>query len=152
MSIEIKVPAMGESVTEATVARWFKKPGDAVKRDEPLVELETDKVTVEVPAPADGAIESIAVKEGDTVQVGTILGAIAEGKSGNASAPKAAVKPAAAPKQAAPAPKQVCGTQSRRTDDAVRAPHRGRKRIEPGERFGNRQGWPRGEGRHAGSP
>jgi pyruvate/2-oxoglutarate dehydrogenase complex dihydrolipoamide acyltransferase (E2) component len=64
MTIEIKVPAMGESVTEATVARWFKKEGDAVKRDEPLLELETDKVTVEVPAPADGAIESISVKAG----------------------------------------------------------------------------------------
>ena len=115
MSIEIKVPAMGESVTEATVARWFKKEGDAVKRDEPLLELETDKVTVEVPAPADGAIESIAVKEGDTVQVGTILGAIAEGKIGNASAPKAAApKPAAAPapKPAAPpAPKPVAAAQ-----------------------------------------
>ena len=82
MSIEIKVPAMGESVTEATVARWFKKEGDAVARDEPLLELETDKVTVEVPAPADGAIESIAAKAGDTVQVGAVLGAIAEGKAG----------------------------------------------------------------------
>ena len=110
MSIEIKVPAMGESVTEATVARWFKKEGDAVARDEPLLELETDKVTVEVPAPADGAIESISVKAGDTVQVGSVLGAIAEGKSGKATpvmsrnpdavAPKAAPeasKPAAAP-------------------------------------------------------
>lgn len=102
MSIEIKVPTMGESVTEATVARWFKKEGDAVKRDEPILELETDKVTVEVPAPADGAIESIAVKEGDTVQVGTILGAIAEGKTGKPSAPPAKNSDAAAPK---PAPK-----------------------------------------------
>ena len=85
MSIEIKVPAMGESVTEATVARWFKKEGDAVHRDEPLLELETDKVTVEVPAPADGAIEKITVKAGDTVQVGSILGAIAEGKAGKAT-------------------------------------------------------------------
>ena len=82
MSIEIKVPAMGESVTEATVARWFKKEGDAVHRDEPLLELETDKVTVEVPAPADGAIESISVKAGGTVQVGSVLGAIAEGQAG----------------------------------------------------------------------
>ena len=106
MTIEIKVPAMGESVTEATVARWFKKEGDAVKRDEPLLELETDKVTVEVPAPADGAIESISVKAGDTVQVGALLGSIAEGKAGAASAPKpAAVAPAqAAPAPAAPAP------------------------------------------------
>ena len=107
MSIQIKVPAMGESVTEATVARWFKKEGDAVTRDEPLCELETDKVTVEVPAPADGAIESISVKEGDTVQVGTILGAIAEGKSGAASAkaaPVAAPKPVEPPKPVAQAP------------------------------------------------
>ena len=57
MTIEIKVPAMGESVTEATISKWFKKEGDVVKRDEPLLELETDKVTVEVPSPADGAIE-----------------------------------------------------------------------------------------------
>jgi 2-oxoglutarate dehydrogenase E2 component (dihydrolipoamide succinyltransferase) len=107
MAVEIKVPAMGESVTEATVARWFKKEGEAVKRDEPLVELETDKVTVEVPSPADGAIESIAVKEGATVGVGALLGAIAEGKAGAAkTADKAAAKPeskAEAPKPAAAA-------------------------------------------------
>jgi 2-oxoglutarate dehydrogenase E2 component (dihydrolipoamide succinyltransferase) len=102
MSTDIKVPPMGESVTEATVARWFKKEGDAVKRDEPLLELETDKVTVEVPSPADGAIESIAVQQGATVSVGAVLGAIAEGKAGAAAkaapAPKAeALKPAATP-------------------------------------------------------
>ena len=104
MTTDIKVPAMGESVTEATVARWFKKEGDTVKRDEPLLELETDKVTVEVPAPADGALESISVKAGDTVQVGTLLGTLAEGQAGataakpaaKAEAPRAAV-PAAAP-------------------------------------------------------
>src|SRR5215475_6907660 len=100
MSIEIKVPAMGESVTEATVARWFKKEGESVARDEPLLELETDKVTVEVPAPAAGAIESITVQAGATVQVGAILGSIAEGKA--APAPKAE-----APKAAAPAPAAV---------------------------------------------
>ena len=61
MAIEIKVPAMGESVTEATVGRWFKQQGEAVSRDEPLLELETDKVTIEVPAPSEGALESIAV-------------------------------------------------------------------------------------------
>jgi 2-oxoglutarate dehydrogenase E2 component (dihydrolipoamide succinyltransferase) len=98
MSIEIKVPAMGESVTEATVARWFKKEGENVARDEPLLELETDKVTVEVPSPADGALESIAVKEGDTVQVGALLGAIAEGAKGAASAVVAKNPQAAAPK------------------------------------------------------
>jgi 2-oxoglutarate dehydrogenase E2 component (dihydrolipoamide succinyltransferase) len=103
MSIEIKVPAMGESVTEATVARWFKKEGDAVARDEPLLELETDKVTVEVPAPADGAIESITVKAGDTVQVGSVLGAIAEGKAGKPTPVMSRNPDAVAPKTA-PAP------------------------------------------------
>jgi 2-oxoglutarate dehydrogenase E2 component (dihydrolipoamide succinyltransferase) len=102
MSIEIKVPAMGESVTEATVARWFKKEGDAVKRDEPLLELETDKVTVEVPAPADGAIESISVKAGDTVQVGTLLGSIAEGAAGKAAPPAAKAAKTETPKAEAP--------------------------------------------------
>ena len=101
MTVEIKVPAMGESVTEATISKWFKKEGDAVKRDEPLLELETDKVTVEVPSPADGAIESISAQAGATVSVGALLGAIAEGQAGAASkpaAPKAeAPKPAAAP-------------------------------------------------------
>jgi 2-oxoglutarate dehydrogenase E2 component (dihydrolipoamide succinyltransferase) len=106
MSIDIKVPAMGESVTEATVARWFKKEGDTVARDEPLVELETDKVTVEVPSPSDGSIESISVQSGATVQVGAILGAISQGA---ASVKPAAAKPApvaapvAAPVQAKPA-------------------------------------------------
>src|SRR3954469_12917389 len=105
MSIDIKVPAMGESVTEATVARWFKKEGDAVKRDEPLLELETDKVTVEVPSPADGAIESISVAQGATVSVGAILGAIAEGAAGKTSAVAASHPQAARPTPVAEAPK-----------------------------------------------
>jgi 2-oxoglutarate dehydrogenase E2 component (dihydrolipoamide succinyltransferase) len=109
MSIDIKVPAMGESVTEATVARWFKKEGDTVTRDEPLVELETDKVTVEVPSPSDGSIESISVQSGATVQVGAILGAISQGVvSAKPAAPKPApapvAAPVAAPVQAAPTP------------------------------------------------
>ncbi|HEY3779137.1 MAG TPA: 2-oxoglutarate dehydrogenase complex dihydrolipoyllysine-residue succinyltransferase [Rhizomicrobium sp.] len=105
MTIEIKVPAMGESVTEATVARWFKKEGEAVARDEPLLELETDKVTVEVPAPADGAIESIAAQAGATVQVGALLGAIAEGAAPKkAVAPAPAANPAQKPAAAAKAP------------------------------------------------
>jgi len=104
MSTDIKVPAMGESVTEATVARWFKKEGDAVKRDEPLLELETDKVTVEVPSPADGTIESISVSQGATVNVGTILGAIAEGKAGATPKAAPAAAKAEAPKAAAPVP------------------------------------------------
>jgi len=97
MSIEIKVPAMGESVTEATVGHWLKKEGDAVARDETILELETDKVAVEVPAPADGVIEKISAKEGDTVEVGALLGTITEGKAVAKTAPKptqASAKPA----------------------------------------------------------
>ncbi|KZL19960.1 2-oxoglutarate dehydrogenase complex dihydrolipoyllysine-residue succinyltransferase [Pseudovibrio sp. WM33] len=100
MATEIRVPTLGESVTEATIAQWFKKPGDAVNADEPLVELETDKVTVEVPAPVAGKLDSIDVKEGETVEVGTLLGSIAEGAAGAVSAPAAEAAPAA---KAAPA-------------------------------------------------
>src|SRR3954471_20778530 len=76
---EIRVPTLGESVTEATIGKWFKKPGDAVAVDEPLVELETDKVTIEVPAPAAGTLSGIAAKDGETVAVGALLGEIKEG-------------------------------------------------------------------------
>ena len=76
---EIRVPTLGESVTEATIGKWFKKPGEAVAVDEPLVELETDKVTIEVPAPAAGVLADIAAKDGDTVAVGAVLGQIKEG-------------------------------------------------------------------------
>jgi 2-oxoglutarate dehydrogenase E2 component (dihydrolipoamide succinyltransferase) len=104
MSTEIKVPAMGESVTEATVARWFKKVGDTVARDEPLVELETDKVTVEVPSPAAGTLESIAVETGATVQVGTVLGSIAEGAGAAKPAPAAPPRPVTQPAPPSPPP------------------------------------------------
>ena len=90
MATEIKVPALGESVTEATIAKWFKAEGDAVAMDEPLVELETDKVTVEVPAPVAGVMAAISVKEGDTVNVGTVLGAITEGAAAAAPAKRRA--------------------------------------------------------------
>jgi 2-oxoglutarate dehydrogenase E2 component (dihydrolipoamide succinyltransferase) len=83
MALEIKVPPLGESVTEATVAKWYKNVGDSVKADEILVELETDKVTLEVNAEADGAIKAINAKEGDTVAIGDILGVIEAGASGN---------------------------------------------------------------------
>ena len=83
MSVEIKVPTLGESVTEATIAKWLKKPGDSVKADEPLVELETDKVSLEVPAPAAGVLQDVAAEEGSDVEVGAVLGTIDE----NASAP-----------------------------------------------------------------
>jgi 2-oxoglutarate dehydrogenase E2 component (dihydrolipoamide succinyltransferase) len=85
MATEIKVPTLGESVTEATVGQWFKQEGDAVLRDEPLVELETDKVTVEVPAPAAGRLEKIVVKDGETVGVGSLLGTLQEGAAGKAA-------------------------------------------------------------------
>jgi len=97
---DIRVPTLGESVTEATVGKWFKQPGEAVAVDEPLVELETDKVTLEVPAPAAGVLSGIAVKQGETVAVGALLGQISDGAG-------AAAKPAAAPaakEQEAPKP------------------------------------------------
>ena len=101
---DIRVPTLGESVTEATVGKWFKRPGDPVAVDEPLVELETDKVTLEVPAPAAGVLSDIAVKDGDTVAVGALLGQIKEGAG---AAPKPAPttqKPAEQPKPAPAAP------------------------------------------------
>jgi 2-oxoglutarate dehydrogenase E2 component (dihydrolipoamide succinyltransferase) len=76
---EIRVPALGESVTEATIGKWFKKAGDVVAVDEPVVELETDKVTIEVPSPAAGVLTDVAAKDGETVAVGALLGAIKEG-------------------------------------------------------------------------
>jgi len=111
MATEVKVPALGESVTEATVAQWFKKAGDAVSVDEPLVELETDKVTVEVPAPASGVLTEILIEPGTTVEIGAILASIGEG-SGKVAAKPAAKKeepkkeePKKAEAAPAPAPK-----------------------------------------------
>jgi 2-oxoglutarate dehydrogenase E2 component (dihydrolipoamide succinyltransferase) len=97
MATEIRVPTLGESVTEATVGQWLKKVGDVVKADEPLVELETDKVTLEVPAPSAGVIASIEAKDGSTVGIGALLGSI------NADA-AAVAKAASTAKAAAPAP------------------------------------------------
>jgi len=99
---EIRVPTLGESVTEATIGRWFKKAGDNVKVDEPLVELETDKVTIEVPAPSAGVLSEIVAKEGDTVAVGALLAQLAAGAGAPAAAAPAAAK-AAAPAPAKPA-------------------------------------------------
>ena len=89
---EIRVPTLGESVTEATIGRWFKKAGDAVRADEALAELETDKVTLEVNAPAAGVLAEIVAKEGETVGPGALLGQIAEGAAAPA---KSASKPSA---------------------------------------------------------
>ena len=103
---DIRVPTLGESVTEATVGKWFKQPGDAVAVDEPLVELETDKVTLEVPAPAAGVLSAVAVKNGDTVAVGALLGQIKEGAGAAPKAPAPAAKPAETSKQAPAAPQR----------------------------------------------
>ena len=81
MANQILVPSLGESITEATVSKWYKQIGEKVDSDEPLVELETDKVNVEVPSPLKGTLSAIQVKEGDTVQVGALLGLINEGGS-----------------------------------------------------------------------
>ncbi len=104
--MEIKVPALGESVTEATVAQWFIAPGEAIAVDEPLVELETDKVTVEVPAPASGVLESIAVEDGATVEVGALLGILTPGEAAKSArvAEPAVAAPAASPAEAHLAP------------------------------------------------
>src|SRR3954463_2366 len=102
MALEIKVPALGESVTEATVSKWLVKAGDAVTVDQPLCELETDKVTVEVNAMSAGTVVALAVAEGATVQVGGVLCHIDAGASGVIANPAAV--PTAAPPRAAAAP------------------------------------------------
>src|SRR5271157_3868085 len=102
MAIEIRVPTLGESISEATVGKWFKKAGETVRADEPLVELETDKVTLEVNAPGAGVLSEITADTGETVSIGALLGEVSAG-SGGAAAPAAAPKAEPAPK-AAPAP------------------------------------------------
>jgi 2-oxoglutarate dehydrogenase E2 component (dihydrolipoamide succinyltransferase) len=108
MSVEIRVPSLGESVTEATVAKWFKQIGDPVEADEPLVELETDKVTLEFNAPASGVLAEIAVEEGGEVEVGALLGSINEDAAG-ATAP---ARPRAAESPARPAPAEGNGAMA----------------------------------------
>ncbi|MDO8423046.1 MAG: 2-oxoglutarate dehydrogenase complex dihydrolipoyllysine-residue succinyltransferase [Parvibaculum sp.] len=127
MATEVKVPALGESVTEATVAQWFKKAGDQVNVDEPLVELETDKVTIEVPAPASGVLSEVLVESGTTVEIGAILAMIGEG-SGKVSAkpaakkeePKKAEAPAPAPAPVAAKPAAVPAAAATTQAPAVR--------------------------------
>jgi 2-oxoglutarate dehydrogenase E2 component (dihydrolipoamide succinyltransferase) len=118
---EIRVPTLGESVTEATIGKWFKKAGEAVAVDEPLVELETDKVTIEVPAPAAGVLSEIAAKDGETVAVGAILGQIKEGAG---AAPAAKAAPAAPPPaaKATPAPVAAPAAAAAKVVDAPLAP------------------------------
>ncbi|MCZ2203533.1 2-oxoglutarate dehydrogenase complex dihydrolipoyllysine-residue succinyltransferase [Bartonella sp. A05] len=93
MATEIRVPTLGESVTEATIGKWFKHLGETVSMDEPLVELETDKVTVEVPSPVAGKLSEIIAKEGDTVEVNALLGLVESGVAGVASSSSPAVAP-----------------------------------------------------------
>src|SRR5262245_36099614 len=100
MAVDLKVPPLGESITEAVVGKWNKKKGDSVAADEPIVVLETDKVTIDVPAPAAGALLEISFKEGDKVRVGEVLGRIEAGAG--ATAPQPAAAPAAAAPAAAP--------------------------------------------------
>ena len=121
MAVDIVVPTLGESVTEATVAKWYKAAGDRVEIDEPLVELETDKVAVEVNAQAAGVIDEILVPTGGEVAVGAVLGRIAEGGAGKA-APKPAAAPAAAPAPAAAAPAPVAAAPASVPADAPLAP------------------------------
>ena len=123
MSTEIRVPNLGESVTEATVSQWFKGEGDSVNADEPLLELETDKVSVEVPAPAAGTLAEIAVKTGETVEVGALLGQISEGggaakPSGNGAA-AAAAAPAAAEAKTEAKPAEAAGKPAEGGGEAV---------------------------------
>ena len=153
---EIRVPTLGESVTEATIGKWFKKPGDAVAVDEPLVELETDKVTIEVPAPAAGVLGDIAAKDGETVAVGALLGQIKEGAGAPAAeacrcAPAAAKASTTTPINAEPADaaRRRCAVR-RHAARAVGAQDGGRdrRRSRQGRRL--RQGRPRHQGRHDG--
>jgi 2-oxoglutarate dehydrogenase E2 component (dihydrolipoamide succinyltransferase) len=123
MATEIRVPSLGESVVEATVGQWFKQAGDAVAADEPLVELETDKVTVEVPAPASGVLAEIAVKQGDTVAVGAVLGTIGDGAAmPEAAAPVRTPAPPTEPKklEREPSPRQEIGMEEMPPSPAAR--------------------------------
>ena len=130
---EIRVPTLGESITEATIGKWFKKPGDAVAVDEPLVELETEKVTIEVPAPAAGVLSDIAAKDGETVAVGALLGQIQDGAGAPARKPDA--KPAeakAAEAKAAPAKAENAAAPIAAAADAPLAPSVRRLSAESG--------------------
>jgi 2-oxoglutarate dehydrogenase E2 component (dihydrolipoamide succinyltransferase) len=129
MATDIRVPSLGESVVEATVGQWFKQKGDAVAADEPLVELETDKVTVEVPAPASGVLSEISVKPGETVAVGALLGAITDGKAkpGQAKPQQVAAEPAVAEAKAAsaePVPRAAATPPTEAPKELEREPQR----------------------------
>ncbi|MAJ07277.1 biotin/lipoyl-containing protein, partial [Ponticaulis sp.] len=96
-TVDVEVPAMGESVSEGTLSSWLKQPGDSISKDDILVEIETDKVAVEVPSPVDGVLSEVLVAEGETVSIGTVIARVSGGEGGAAA-------PAAAPAASAPAP------------------------------------------------
>src|SRR5690348_6644765 len=113
MSIEVKVPVLPESVSDATIASWHKNPGDAVKRDENLVDLETDKVVLEVPAPADGVLKEIRAKQGDTVGSQDVIAVIEEGAAKTAPAETKKAESATQKSEAKPAPAEKTGLWTR---------------------------------------
>ncbi|AHK42640.1 MULTISPECIES: 2-oxoglutarate dehydrogenase complex dihydrolipoyllysine-residue succinyltransferase [Ensifer] len=129
MATEIRVPTLGESVSEATVGTWFKKVGDAIKADEPLLELETDKVTIEVPAPSAGVLSEIVALAGETVGLGALLGQIAAG-SGAAAAPVAAAEKKAEPAAAAPAAQPAVAAAAPAASSMPPAPSAGKLLAE----------------------
>ncbi len=137
MAIEIRVPTLGESISEATVGKWFKKAGEPVRADEPLVELETDKVTLEVNAPGAGVLSEITAETGQTVAIGALLGQL----SGGAAAPAAAPAPAA--QKAAPAPAAAMPPAPSPAKIAAE------NRIDLAGVAGKRQAGPGAEGRRA---
>ena len=110
MATEIRVPTLGESVTEATIGRWFKKPGESVKADEPLLELETDKVTLEVNAPSAGVLAEVVAKDGETVGPGALLGQIQAGGEAAATPPPSPAPTASAEPAQPPAPQPTAST------------------------------------------
>jgi len=134
MATEVKVPVLPESVSDATIATWHKKVGDAVKRDENLLDLETDKVVLEVPAPVDGVIKEIKFKEGDTVTSQQLLAIIEEGAVAAAPAPAAEAPKAEAPKAAAPAAPAAAAAPAPAAKSAP-APAAGVETLPPGARF-----------------
>ena len=147
MATEILVPVLGESITEATLGEWLKQPGEAVAADEPVASLETDKVSVEVPAPAAGVMGQHAVQPGDTVNVGAMIGTIEAG-DGAAAAPKAEAAPAAAPTPA-PAPAeaaQQAPAPAEHVDAAALSPSVRRAILEHGVDQGHGQGRPHHQG------
>ena len=143
MATEIRVPTLGESITEATVGKWFKKAGESVQADEPLVELETDKVTLEVNAPAPGVLSEIAAETGETVAIGALLGQLSGGAAASPGGEAAASAPAGAPRP----------RRARRLDRDAAGAGRGqdRRRGQDRSRRGRRQrqARPGAEGRRA---